>query len=217
MQIFSYIQKPTKNQAPRWTSICRLSYFLCTISCCLLHFRSAALALCGSFPLSSLLLLFYKFYSNFSWPCTDMTESTVDAVKHLYITFLVSDTGSRTDANSRAASKWRIYSLQAKNSHASAPPSGLQQLFLLLRAVERTRPHSFCSVTGTCCTAVGSSSTYRCFIEAAHKTPLRVNVKNLTHTLADWKTSSQHKLNHKLQLFSPVWIGRNGRRAQQSE
>lgn len=106
-----------KNQAPRWTSICSSSYFLCTISCCLLHFRSAALALCGSFPLSS------HLYSNFSWPCTIMTESTVDAVKHFYITFLVSDTGSRTDANSRAASKGRIYSLQAMNSHASAPPS----------------------------------------------------------------------------------------------
>lgn len=59
------------------------------------------------------------------------SESTADAVKQLYITFLVSDTGSRTDTNSGAASKWRIYNFQATNNHASAPPSRLQQLFLL--------------------------------------------------------------------------------------
>lgn len=84
----------------------------------------------GSFPLSSLLFLFYNLYSDFVWPCTDITESTVDAMKHFYITFLVNDTGSRTDTNSRAASKWRIYNFQANNNHASAPPSRLHQLFL---------------------------------------------------------------------------------------
>lgn len=116
-----HICKTTKNKRPstlvnqQFPVACRLSETMLWHSAA--HFLP---------PFASSMISTASFLSH-----ARTSESTADAVKQLYITFLVSDTGSRTDTNSRAASKWRKYNFQATNNHASAPPSRLQQLFLL--------------------------------------------------------------------------------------
>ena len=180
VQMFSYIQKPKENQAPCWTCNCSSNYFFVSNFLLLVTFQTRCFG--TLWRISSLLPPFALLQS--LQPLFSAMHGYCRVSRYTLLFLSVIQEAEPT--NSRAASKWRIYSCQANSNHASAPRPRLQQLFLL-RAVG-THLHSF-------------SWLLDFFIEAATtpKTLLRRMARTF-RSHSNWmkKTSCQHRSDHQL-------------------